>query len=64
MNENHMKKAGQGFNRGMNNAREEAATGDVLDSVGAAITGTATAATELAKSAADRVTNVVNKIRD
>lgn len=63
-NENHMKNASKSFAKGARNAGEHASHGRVLDAVGSAFEGTATAATELAKSASQRVAHLVDSNTD
>ena len=62
-NKNHINKAGESFTKGTANAQHEAAQGRMLDAAESAWEGTATAATELAKSTADSVRSAVNKAK-
>lgn len=64
MNENHMKNASDSFAKGAKKASDHAAHGRVVDALGSAFEGTTTAAKELAKSASERVANVMEQVQD
>jgi len=55
-----MKKAGQSLDQASRKAQHQVGQGDATGALGSVLQGTASAAAELAKSAADRVSSVID----
>ncbi|MCY0901695.1 MAG: hypothetical protein OWU32_05830 [Firmicutes bacterium] len=58
--QNHMKKAGQSLDQASRKAQQQVGQGDTAGALGSVLQGATNAATELAKSAADRVSSAID----